>query len=152
MGIERAETAPTWLETLIYSVGNLLRPLGFIGELGFRFLSPEAKANTTKRWLIAVYIIPHELSGGKDDGASVMSGFCVNLLALNSIFLEISTLEWRVPRSYTDGLAGPEVWLEGTYAGAPECKQIQLHVYAEPPADESPALVLDVTTNTLRTK
>jgi len=152
VGIERADDTPEWLEKLVCQLGALLKPMGFIGELGFRYLSPESAANTTKCWLVAVYIVPHELSGGKHDGAAVMSGFCINLLSLNSVFLETSTLEWRVPKSYTDGLAGPEVWLEGQYDDGCELKRVQLHVYAEPPSDESPALVLDVTTNTLRAK
>lgn len=152
MGIKQPEKAPEWLEGLVRKLGTLLKPLGFIGELGFRYLSPTAKANTTSCWLVAVYIVPHELAGGKEDGASVMSGFCLNLLSLNSIFSSTSTLEWRVPKRYTDGLAGPEVWLEGQYVDGPLKWAVQLHVYAEPPSDESPALVLDVTTNTLRAK
>lgn len=152
MGIEQAEKTPEWLEGLISKLSSLLKPLGFIGELGFRFLPPESLANTTKCWLIAVYVVPHELAGGRHDGAAVLSGWCLNLLSLNSIFLEISTLEWRVPKGYTDGLAGPEVWLEGQYDDGSEMKPVQLHVYSESPSDESPALVLDVTTNTLRAK
>lgn len=149
MGIELPVKTPEWLEELVRRLGELLRPLGFIGELGFRYLSPDAGANTTQRWLLAVYVVPHELAGGKQDGSLVMSGFCINIKKLISLFSEISTLEWRVPKSYTDGLAGPEVWLEGLYAeGIP----VQLHIYAEPPSDESPTLVLDVTTNTLRSK
>lgn len=152
MGIEVAEKTPEWLESLVRKLGELLKPLGFIGELGFRYLSPESPANVTHRWLIAVYIVPHELAGGQHDGSVVMSGFCINILSLISLFSKISTLEWRVTKSYTDGLAGPEVWLEGVYGGGSEHKLVQLHLYAESPSDELPALVLDVTNNTLRTR
>ena len=126
-----------------------LKPLGFIVQIGFRYLTPDSSQNTTGRWLIGIYLIPHELSGGAHDGAAVVSGFCLNIQALLSLFSHISTLEWRVPRSYTDGLTGPEVWLEGNYRGK---QQVQLHVYAEPPSDEQPSLALDVATNTLRAK
>lgn len=130
-------------------VSKQIIPLGFIGQLGFRYLAPHVSQNYSDRWLIAVYLVPHEIAGGRYDGAAVVSGFCFNILGLFSLFSRVSTLEWRVPRGYTNGLAGPEVWLEGLYNGT---QRIQLHIYAEPPSDEAPTIVLDVTTNTLRAK
>jgi hypothetical protein len=149
MGIECPADHPEWVKDLTRVVADSVRPLGFIGQFGFRYLPPNDPQNQTQRWLIGIYLIPHELSGGSCDGATVVSGFCLNMQALLKIFSEVSTLEWRVPRRYTDGLAGPEVWLEGLYRGT---QPVQLHVYAEPPSDEDPALVLDVATNTLRAK
>lgn len=149
MSLELTDNSPTWLRKLIREIGELIRPLGFIGQLGFRYLAPDASGNTTRRWLVGVYLVPTELSGGSKDGAMILPGFGINLLSLVNLFSEITTLEWRVPRGYTDGLAGPEVWLEGVYHGT---ESVQLHVYADCPADEFPALVLDVTTNTLRAK
>lgn len=148
MTIETPADAPEWLCNFIQEIGKQFRPLGFIGQLGFRYLAPDAQDNTTKRWLVGVYLVPYELSGGKNDGAAVISGFCLNLQKLIAIFSTLETLEWRVPRGYTDGLSGPEVWLEGTVNGL----LVQLHVYADCPSDELPALVMDVATNTLRAK
>ena len=54
MGIKQPEKAPEWLEGLVRKLGTLLKPLGFIGELGVRYLSPTAEANTTSCWLVAV--------------------------------------------------------------------------------------------------
>jgi len=149
MGIECSESIPAWLCDLIREIGQQFRPLGFIGQLGFRYLAPNLKGNRSQRWLIAIYLIPTELSGGSHDGASMLPGFSMSLLALTGLFSELTTLEWKVPRSYTDGLFGPEVWLEGIYRGM---EPVQLHIYADCPSDEFPALVLDVTTNTLRAK
>lgn len=149
MGIECPEKHPEWIQDLIKEVSEMVRPLGFIGQIGFRYLRPDAPENMTHKWLIGLYLVPHELAGGQYDGASAVAGFCLNVHGLLSIFSDVSTLEWRVPRGYTDGLTGPEVWLEGLYRGS---ENIQLHVYADPPSDEVPALVLDVTTNTLRAK
>jgi hypothetical protein len=149
MGIETAKGGTDWLYELIRQIGERFRPLGFIGQLGFRYLSPQDASNLTGRWLIAVYLVPTELAGGRHDGASVLPGFGLDLLSLSRLFTEVTTLEWKVPRSYTDGLAGPEVWLEGVYGGI---AAVQLHVYADCPTDEVPALVLDVVTNTLRVK
>lgn len=149
MALELTEDGPPWLFGLIRSIGALFRPLGFLGQLGFRYLAPDATGNTTQRWLVGVYLVPTELSGGSKDGAMILPGFGINLLAMANLFSSVTTLEWRVPRGYTDGLAGPEVWLEGVYHGT---ESVQLHVYADCPADEFPALVLDVTTNTLRAK
>jgi hypothetical protein len=148
MSIETPEDAPRWLCDFIKEIGKQFRPLGFIGQLGFRYLAPDAPANTTKRWLIGVYLVPYELAGGKNDGAAVISGFCFNLQKLLTLFSSVETLEWRVPRGYTDGLSGPEVWLEGHVNDL----SVQLHIYADCPADELPALVMDVATNTLRAK
>jgi hypothetical protein len=149
MGIECPADHPEWVQDLMQAVADNVRPLGFIGQFGFRYLPPDVPENRTQRWLIGIYLVPHELTGGSNDGAAVVSGFCLNIHALLSLFSIVSTLEWRVPRRYTDGLTGPEVWLEGLYRGT---QSVQLHIYAEPPSDEAPALVLDVTTNILRAK
>jgi hypothetical protein len=149
MAIEFTFDTPTWLGELIRNVGDLINPMGFIGQLGFRYLSPEAEKNNTKRWLIGIYIVPHELVGGKQDGASSVSGFCLDLSKLLALFDDITLLEWRVPRRYSDGLSGPEIWLEGYYMGK---NPVQLHIYADSPADEKPELTLDVSTNVLRVK
>lgn len=149
MGIECPTDHPEWVKDLIREVADEIRPLGFIGQIGFRYLPPNVPQNTLKHWVIGVYLVPHELSGGRQDGAAAVSGFCLNILKVIALFSELLTLEWRVPRGYTDGLAGPEVWLEGLYRGT---QRVQLHIYADPPSDEAPALVLDVATNTLRAK
>lgn len=149
MSIEISPAPPPWLTELIRIIGEQFRPLGFIGQLGFRYLQPGVPENSTRRWLIGVYLVPHELSGGKHDGSVVVAGFCFNLQVLLDLFSDITALEWRVPRSYADGFSGPEVWLEGNYMGT---KPVQLHIYADSPADEAPSLVLDVGTGVLRPK
>lgn len=153
MGIECPEATPNWLSELFQSVGDLVIPLGFIGELGFRYLSPDDPANTTNRWLLAAYLIPHELAGGKHDGSSVVAGFSLSITELSKLFLQVDSVVWKVPRAYTDGLCGPEVWLEGTYdSGHCPPWPVQLHFYAEPPQDESPAVILNTHTNTISRK
>jgi len=149
MGIVSPEKTPEWIEELIQSISSDLKPSGLIGQLGFRYLPPDAPMNSTQRWLIGVYLVPYELSGGRYDGAEAVAGFSMNIKGLLSLFSDVLTLEWKVPRGYTDGLSGPEVWLEGTYR---QSKKVQLHIYADPPLDEVPDLVLDVTTNELRVK
>ena len=156
MGIECPEDTPSWLIKLFKDVGNLVIPLGFIGDLGFRYLSPDDPANTTKRWLLALYLVPHELAGGKHDGSAAVAGFSLSITELSKLFLEVSSVTWRVPRFYTDGLTGPEVWLEGVYnAGSSEetwLPAVQLHIYSEPPNDEKPSVILNTQTNTLTRK
>lgn len=147
MPIETSPSQPQWLHELIREVAKHVSPLGILGELGFRYLPPDSPQNTTQQWLVGLYLIPYGLSGGKHDGAAALAGFGLDVLNLTRLFSRISTLEWRVPRSYNDGLTGPEVWLEGVYRDE---HRIQLHIYADPPSDELPALVLDVATNTLR--
>lgn len=80
----------------------------------------------------------------------------MSITKLSKLFLDVSSAIWRVPRFYTDGLSGPEVWLEGVYnAGSDEEERllaVQLHVYSEPPNDEKPSVVLNTRTNTLTHK
>lgn len=152
MGIECQEEMPEWLIKLFQEVGSLITPLGFISELGFRCLSPANPANTTSRWLLAAYLIPHELAGGKHDGSAVVAGFSLSITELSKLFVDVSSVTWRVPRSYTDGLAGPEVWLEGAYDGGEQVLAVQLHIYSDPPHDETPAVVLNTHTNTITQK
>jgi hypothetical protein len=153
VGIKCQEETPEWLIKLFQDVGGLITPLGFIGELGFRYLSPADPANTTTRWLLAAYLIPHELAGGKHDGSSVVAGFSLSITELSKLFVEVSSVTWRVPRFYTDGLSGPEVWLEGAYEGEKaDLMFVQLHIYSDPPHDETPAVVLNTHTNTITQK
>lgn len=149
MGIELPSSgAPVWLQDLIRKVGDLLKPLGFLGQLGFRYLEPAAENNYAGRWVIAVYLVPHELLGGKQDGHAAISGFCFDVLKFVEFFSSVSALEWHVPREYTDGLTGPELWLEGIYETYP----VQFHFYSESPSDELPSLVFDVVTRTAKPK
>lgn len=156
VGIESQEGLPEWLRELFERVGTLVTPLGFIGELGFRYLEPDNPANTTNRWLLAAYLVPHELAGGKHDGSSVVAGFSLSLTELSKLFLNVTSVVWKVPRAYTDGLAGPEIWLEGVYNAGTQEKEwlpaVQLHIYSDPPSDEKPAVVLNTYTNTLTQK
>ena len=149
MPIEAPVPMPDWTHSLIQDLGKQFKPLGFLGQMGFRCLDIDAPQNTTQRWLIGVYLVPYELAGGSQDGLDIVAGFRFDVAALLTIFSEVTTLEWRVPRSYTDGLSGPELWLEGLYQGT---EPIQLHIYAECPADESSSMVLDVATGALRAK
>lgn len=149
MAIETAEKRPDWLDQMIQDIGKQFRPLGSLGQLGFRYLSLDSPYNTTQRWLVGVYLVPYELAGGNQDGLDVVAGFRFDLGTLLSLFSPVSTLEWRVPRSYTDGLSGPELWLEGRYRGG---ETVQLHIYAECPSDETSTVVLDVATGTFRSK
>lgn len=149
MSLELTEASPVWLCNLIREIGELIRPLGFIGQLGFRYLAPGAAGNTTQRWLVGVYLVPTELSGGSRDGAMLIPGFDISMLLLVKLFSEVTTLEWHVSRGYTGGFSGPEVWLEGVYRGT---ESVQLHIYADCPSDEFPALVLDASTNKFRAK
>jgi len=149
MAIKSTAEHPSWIIELVRRVSKLITPLGVIGQLGFRYLPTDDSKNITGRWLIGIYLVPLELSGGRADGATTVAGFRLDALGLTRLLSDVSTLEWRVPRSYNNGLAGPELWLEGVYQ---ETHAVQLHVYSEPPLDESPDLVLDVTTNTPRAK
>ena len=150
MGIEKSKGTEKWLQKFITKVCDSIAPLGFIGQLRFRYLEPRTHHNHSDRWVIWVYLVPHELSGGRHDGAAVVSGFCLNLQQLLTLFSKVTTLEWKVTRGYTDGLAGPEVWLEGELLE--ENVPVQFHFFSEPPSDELPDLILDVHTNTLRAK
>lgn len=43
MAIEFKFDSPVWLNELIRTVADLINPMGFIGQLGFRYLPPEAE-------------------------------------------------------------------------------------------------------------
>ena len=150
MAIEESGEPATWLVNFISEVSSCILPLGFIGQLGFRYSEPLSIRNCLDRWIIWVYLVPHELSGGRHDGMAVVSGFRLNIQQLLTRFSEVTALEWKVTRGYTDGLAGPEVWLEGELLK--DDVPVQFHFFSEPPSDELPDLVLDVHTNTLRAK
>lgn len=149
MGIERSQSCPAWVKSFVEELAKLIQPRSFMGQLGFRYLDPLDEKNTTRRWLIAIYAVPHEVAGGKHDGSSVVADFTFDVLKLLKLFSEVSTLEWKVNHCYTDGLDGPEVWLEGVYRSG---EKVRVHVYSDPPADESPTVIFDVRTSKSRFK
>jgi hypothetical protein len=85
MGIETAENVPGWIQQLVRDIGEQLHPLGFMGQLGFRYLPPAAQANITHRWVIGIYPVPYELSGGKRDLTSQLwNGECLEDILTDS--------------------------------------------------------------------
>lgn len=148
MGIESSQDCPSWLSGLLKKIADTMLSLSFSGQLGFRYLPQDDENNQINKWVLAVYLLPNEVSGGRDDGALAVPGFSLDLVKLTSLFSEVKSMGWTVPRVYNDGLDGPEVWIEGLV----DDNKISFHFYADPPFDESPELILDFNEDKVRPK
>ena len=148
MGIEVSKEFPDWLKEFVKSVSAYISPISFGCQLWFRYLSPDDDINRSTRWLLAIYLLPNEISGGRYDGSLALPDFTLDVMKLQELFSEISVLRWKVTRAYNDGLDGPEFWLEGIFND----KRISLHIYSIPPADELSEFVLDASTGNVRAK
>ena len=149
MGISSFKDCPVWLTDFVESLINLITPSTFIGEIGFCYLSPEKEKNKTNRWVIAVYLLPYELSGGGKDGAHVLPEFSLDLSAFLKKFSKVDAISWKVTRNFEDGFDGPKLLVEGVYQ---KTKKLQFHFYTNPPASEKPSVVFDVKTMECRPK
>jgi hypothetical protein len=122
-----------WMTELVEGVAGCMEAHSPIGELGWRYHEDEELLE------LMVYPTPVKLVGGEHDGAIVMPGFSLDVLALQAVFERVTALHWHAQDFGPDDEDGPHLSLEGTYQGHP----VWLRVLAEAPDDEEPGLELD---------
>jgi hypothetical protein len=124
---------PIWLETLIDIVSNCIEAHSAMGSLAYEYRTEEDLTE------LIVYPTPVELVGGAVDGAIVVPGFSLDLLALQSAFERVEAVYWQAQGMGPHDLEGPQLWVEGTY----QEHAIWLRVLSEPPPEAEPGLRLD---------
>jgi hypothetical protein len=122
-----------WMTELVEGVAGCMEAHSPIGALGWRYHEDEELLE------LIVYPTPVKLVGGEHDGAIVMPGFSLDVLALQTVFERVTALHWHAQDVGPDDEDGPHLSLEGTYQGHP----VWLRVLAEAPDDEEPGLELD---------
>lgn len=142
MGIEVHNVAePEWIRTLVNDVLlAAFEPLGFIGQLGYRWWEPDNVYNTFAGWQIAVFPTPNEICGSHEcDGRLSVNGFSLNIGSILNVFSSIKSVVWNAPTEYNGDLDGPELHVQGLFAG----KHVWLRVFNIPPSDEPPSYCID---------
>lgn len=136
---------PQWIAAFVNEVViDCVRPLGFIGHLGYRYWSPEDKANPSDAWMIAVYPTPNEVRGlHKNDGALFVSGFALNVGGIISAMTDVAEVVWNSPAKYNNDLDGPEISVRGQFAG----KHVWLRFFHMPPPDEPASFAVNPVTS-----
>ena len=119
-----------WMTALVEGVADCLEAHSPLGGLGWRYQEEE------ELLALLVYPTPVQLVGGEEDGAIVMPGFSLDVLALSAVFERVTALSWQAHAWGPDDADGPHLSLEGTYHG----HAVWLRVLAEAPADEQPEL------------
>ena len=122
-----------WMTELVEGVAGCMDAHSPIGALGWRYHEEEDLLE------LVVYPTPVQLVGGEHDGAIVIPGFSLDVLALQAVFERVTALHWHAHDVGPDDEDGPHLSLEGTYQSHP----VWLRVLAEAPDDEEPALELD---------
>lgn len=136
---EHAVAQPAWIDALVEVVRCSLRPLGFIGHLGYRIWEPESPHNPCDGWMLAVFPTAHEWAGGSRDGSLAVSGFALDVGEVLKAFAEVHKIAWNCPAHYNGELDGPELVVEGSVLG----KRVLLRVFHLPPSDEPICYVVD---------
>ena len=77
--IEEIDSIPDWLASFCSRLSYEIWPIDTVGQLGYRWLSPDSDVNTAGVWVLGVYPCPTEISGGLSDGDLVSPGFGVNV-------------------------------------------------------------------------
>lgn len=141
MFVEHVVETPMWLQAMVEDLTECVTPHAFIGPLGYCFLEPVAPDET---WQVAVYPTPNTVRGqGPLDGATIVSGFDLDVGAVMARFHDVGELVWRTPAKYNANLDGPEIILRGRYTS----KQVLLRFFHLPPPGEAPAYALDPATS-----
>lgn len=146
--IEALEELPSWLSDFCLALCNEFRPIDTVGQLGYRWLSPDSDVNTSQGWVLGVYACPTEISGGEADGDLFNPGFGVNLTNVLNLFESVADICWECPTKFNSGLEGPRIHIEGVLTG----HKLRLQIFAVAPSDEEASIVLDALTGKSRPK
>lgn len=143
-----AHIVPDWLQTFMDDIVlPCVTPLGFIGQIGYRYWTPDDTKNPSCSWLIAAYPVPNELRGShKNDGVTYVSGFRFNVTSLLDAFSGIEELVWNSPTVYVGNMDGPELSLRGMYGARP----LWLRFFHIPPTDEKAGFAVNPQTSEVK--
>ena len=137
---EHTVETPSWLKALVDDLTECVVPLGFLGQLGYRYWEPDDPANAADAWQVVVYPTPNEVRGSDaNDGAVFVSGFRLDVGRIIAMFNATEELVWASPANFSRNLDGPEISLKGRYT----TKKVWLRFFSLPPQDEPPAFAVD---------
>jgi hypothetical protein len=122
---------PAWIKALVDDVVlECIRPDGFMGPLAFAWWEPGNPDNTFSGWQIMVYPTPNELRGAHaEDGCRFVNGFRLDVGRIMQAMGPIEDVVWNTPTRYTGFLDGPELSVQGAFAG----RHVLLRVFNLPP-------------------
>jgi hypothetical protein len=125
---------PAWLRALVDDVViDAVEPLGFIGRLGYRWWEPSSPHNGFAGHQVVVYPTPSEIRGpGVADGCCAVAGFNLDVGKLLATMARVESVVWRSPVRYNGDLDGPELSVQGFFAG----RHVLLRFFSRPPPDE----------------
>jgi hypothetical protein len=148
--IHATKPEPDWIRALVNDVlVDAFQPLGFIGPLGYRVWHPGHLDNIFDGWQIAVYPVPNEVRGSHPhDGERFVNGFCLDVGQILRVITDLKSVAWNMPTSYNGELDGPELSLQGKFAG----KQVWLRIFQMPPSDEPALYYIDPMTGKVQPK
>jgi len=143
--VEHVFAVPPWLSYLVNDVLlECITPLGFIGQIGYRYWGPDEPGNPSQLWVIAAYPTANVIRGAHaQDGAVFVSGFQFDIGKLFLALTDLKEITWNNPTTYTGALDGPELSLKGEFMG----KQLWLRFFNVPPPDEAPAFAVNPQTS-----
>lgn len=138
---EHVVDEPSWIKTLVEDIVlSSVLPYGFIGQLGYQYWEPGNINNVFDGWMVAVFPTPNEVRGACGvDGCRYVSGFELDLGKIVQSFCPLESLAWRMPASYNGDLDGPELSVQGHFAG----KHVWLRFFHVPPTDEPSRYYVD---------
>lgn len=138
--VNGVDPAPDWLMELVHKAQKCIAPINIMGQLGYRWLSPDHEVNSSRLWLLGIYPCSNEVRGGRKDGTIINPGFELNISSLLSEFSSVDNLVWTHPTVYNGGLEGPRLCIDGIYKE----HSLRFQFFAMAPMDEDPSLVIDM--------
>lgn len=133
---------PYWIKALVDDVViEAMQPHGFIGPLGYRWWEPDSPNNSFAGWQIVVFPTPNEVKGATaHDGSRYVSGFRLDVgRIIQAMGGTVESVVWNAPMQYNGDLDGPELSVQGQFAG----RHIWLRFFHIPPPDEPPSFYVN---------
>jgi hypothetical protein len=130
---------PKWVEHLVVACTGAFRPMGVLGAVGYQWFPPKTFATGIDTWVVLLYPAANELLGGEYDGERTIVGFMLNTAKIVSEFDEVGQHFWKAPVTWTDDYECPEWSCKGKVNG----NEVWLRIFAHPPSDATPSLLVN---------
>lgn len=131
---------PQWIEKLVKTAADSIRPLNAMGPLGWCWSEPQTSDG---KWEVTIYPTPSEIYGGPGDGIKVFPGYNMVMNKLLGVFDNTPSLSWSIRGDRQDKFIGPELLVEGNVAR----KAVAVRLFVLPPFDEKAVIMIDPARN-----
>lgn len=122
---------PSWIQRFIQQAAAILEPTSESARAGFRCRVEEL------RWIVHLFLGRTELVGGPSDGASLLTGFAIDVELLRDCFEAVYRTSWyALPATSPEEADNAALVIDGIVSG----QVLRLIISLSPPAEIGPGM------------